>query len=173
MNKPCAIVVVYNGTADITPQAAHDIIQTMFDNGVTPTPNSAELKAFDTDALTSMVIESLISGIDKPEVKVVNLKDKKIDPDEDLENAYVFIGTMYAESLKKGKETGNYGEFAMSLMLGIDDEKVLNAIEILSTKRGKVRKAKWNAYNMTPAALDVIKDVYKSHPKFLCRHNLV
>jgi hypothetical protein len=173
MNKPCAIVVVYNGTADITPQAAHNIIQTMFDNGVTPTPNSAELKAFDTDAITSMIIESLISGIDKPEVKVVNLKDRKTDRNEEIENAFVFLGTMYAESLKKGKETGNYGEFAMSLMLGIDDEKVLNAIEILSTKCGKVSKAKWNTYNMTPAALDVIKDVYKSHPKFLCRHNLM
>lgn len=173
MNRPCAIVVVYNGTADITKQAAHNIIQTMFDNGVTPTPNSAELKAFDTDALTSMVIESLISGIDKSEVKIVDLKDEKTNDAEEIENAYVFLGTMYAESLKKGKETGNYSEFAMSLILGIDDEKVSNAIEILSTKSGKIYGRKWNQYNMTKGALDVIKDVYRSHPKFGCHHNLI
>lgn len=173
MNRPCAIVVVYNGTADITKQAAHNIIQTMFDNGVTPTPNSARLKAFDTDALTSMIVENLVSGIDKTEVKIIDLKDKENDYGKEIENAFVFLGTMYAESLKKGKETGNYSEFAMSLMLGIDDEKVLNAIEILATKTGKVSGRKWNQYNMTPGALDVIKNVYNSHPKFGCHHNLM
>ena len=170
MNKPCAIVIVYNGTADITQQAAHDIIQTMFDCGVTSTPKSTELKAFDTDALADIIIEDLIARTHKSEVKIVDLtktQQAKEDPDaKAIENAYVFLGTMFAESLKKGKETGNYSEFAMSLMLGINDERISNAIEILATKTGKVSSRKWNQYNMTTAALDVIKDIYRSDPRF-------
>jgi hypothetical protein len=170
MNKPCAIVIVYNGTADITPQAAHNIIQTMFDCGVTATPKLTELKAFDTDALADIIIEDLIVRTHKSEVKIVDLTNKqqsKPDPEvEAIENAYVFLGTMFAESLKKGKETINYSEFAMSLMLGINDERISNAIEILATKTGKVSGRKWNQYNMTTAALDVIKDIYRSDPRF-------
>ena len=170
MNKPCALVIVYNGTADITQQAAHDIIQAMFDNGVTSTPKLTELKAFDTDALADIIIEDLIVRTHKSEVKIVDLtktQQAKEDPDaKAIENAYVFLGTMFAESLKKGKETGNYSEFAMSLMLGINDERISNAIEILSTKTGKVSGRKWNKYNMTTAALDVIKDIYRSDPRF-------
>lgn len=170
MNKPCAIVIVYNGTADITQQAAHDIIQAMFDNGVTSTPKLTELKAFDTDALADIIIEDLITRTHKSEVKIVDLTKKqqtKEDPEvKAIENAYVFLGTMFAESLKKGKETGNYSEFAMSLMLGINDERISNAIEILATKTGKVSGRKWNQYNMTTAALDVIKDIYRSDPRF-------
>lgn len=170
MNKPCAIVIVYNGTADITQQAARSIIQTMFDCGVTNTPQSAEMKAFDTDSLADIIIEDLVARTHKSEVKIVDLTKKqqaKEDPDaKAIENAYVFLGTMFAESLKKGKETGNYSEFAMSLMLGINDERISNAIEILSTKTGKVSGRKWNQYNMTTAALDVIKDIYRSDPRF-------
>lgn len=170
MNKPCAIVIVYNGTADITQQAARSIIQTMFDHGVTSTPNSAELKAFDTDALANIIIEDLIARTHKSEVKIVDLtKTQQSKEDLDakaIENAYVFLGTMFAESLKKGKETRNYSEFAMSLMLGINDERISNAIEILATKTGKVSGRKWNQYNMTTAALDVIKDIYRSDPRF-------
>lgn len=169
MNKPCAIVIVYNGTADITPQAAHNIIQTMFDCGVTSTPNLAELKAFDTDALADIIIEDLIVRTHKSEVKIVDLAkpEPKEDPDaKAIENAYVFLGTMFAESLKRGKETRNYSEFAMSLMLGINDERISNAIKILATKTGKVSGRKWNQYNMTSAALDVIKDIYRSDPRF-------
>ena len=170
MNKPCALVIVYNGTADITQQAAHEIIQTMFDCGVTATPKLTELKAFDTDALADIIIEDLIVRTHKSEVKIVDLtktQQSKEDPnDKAIENAYVFLGTMFAESLKKGKETGNYSEFAMSLMLGINDERISNAIEILSTKTGKVSGRKWNKYNMTTAALDVIKDIYRSDPRF-------
>lgn len=169
MNKPCAIVIVYNGTADITQQAAHDIIQTMFDHGVTSTPKLTELKAFDTDTLADIIIEDLIVRTHKSEVKIVDLAkpEPKEDPDAKvIENAYVFLGTMFAESLKKGKETRNYSEFAMSLMLGINDERISNAIEILATKTGKISGRKWNQYNMTTAALDVIRDIYRSDPRF-------
>jgi hypothetical protein len=169
MNKPCAIVIVYNGTADITQQAAHEIIQTMFDCGVTSTPKLTELKAFDTDALADIIIEDLIVRTHKSEVKIVDLTkpEPKEDPDaKAIENAHVFLGTVFAESLKKGKETRNYSELAMSLMLGINDERISNAIEILATKTGKISGRKWNQYNMTSAALDVIKDIYRSDPRF-------
>lgn len=152
-----AIIVMYNGAPVGTNEVAVSMIASaLAQSGLVEDYDDITIVAKDTEALTQAAIRECTS--DKPDVKIINLKKK--DEDQLMEGAIIFLGTLFKESLKEGKETRNYGSFMKDLLINSHDEKVRRAIEVIATKQGSVSKGLFSEYYMTKGAIETIRDAH-------------
>lgn len=156
-NKICAIVITYNGAIPTDEQC--DYLGAFIDKlGISQ--DNIGISVIDQKSLTELIGKEIAA-----QAIIIN-NPKKNSDDEAVENAIIFLGTIFAEELKKGNATRNYSNFALSLSLRLHDEKVKNAVEILATRPGKVSKGLLAKYKMSASALEVIRDIYGSCPIF-------
>ena len=177
MNKINAIVITYDGdkpSRDCIAQIAAVLI-----NNHATTPGGLVIKHLDDNTISKILTEfAVIDIVKQPDVKIVDIlsaleQDKtaqsKKEEEEDreaLKAALTFLGTMFAEELKIGKETSNYLRLGTALMLRCDDDKVANAIAIIHDTTGRVPKALFDKYKWTKDAIDAVRNIYDSHPRF-------
>lgn len=177
MNNINAIVIVYDGDKPSRDCIA-EIAAALVNNNAT-TPGGLVIKHLDDNTISKILTEFAVIDIMKqPDVKIVDIlsalnPDKKVRSQEEeeedreaLKAALTFLGTMFAEELKIGKETSNYLRFGTALMLHCDDDKVAKAIEIIHNSTARVPNVLFNKYKWTKGAIEAVHDIYGSHPRF-------
>ena len=192
MNKINAIVITYDGDKPSRDCIA-EIASALVNNDVT-TPGGLVIKHLDDNTISKILTEfAIIDIVKQPDVKIVDIlsaleQDKKVrskeEEEEDreaLKAALTFLGTMFAEELKIGKETSNYLRFGTALKLHCDDDKVAKAIEIINGNAshevfvsrtnglrvfGNLPKSFYDKYRWTGGAIDAVRNIYMSHPRF-------
>jgi len=86
---------------------------------------------------------------------------------EKIASAITFTGTMFAESLKFGIKTGNFGKFAKDLVLNSANSQVAACMKAIATAPAKsIPRSLANRYHINSLAIDTIKDVYASIPNW-------
>lgn len=167
MSSANAILILYHGesiTTDIA--AALNLVLSQY--GVIQTSSDAIIKHFDADSIAKLLTKEEIKNICKDNKDIVRFIQLSTNENESkaVRNAIILIGTMFAESLKEGLETGNFSKFATDLILNSEDIRVANAIEIIATHHGEASKALLTKYRMKGGALETVRDIYGTLPKF-------
>jgi hypothetical protein len=154
-NQICAIVITYNGVIPTDEQCNY--LCALIDKlGISQ--YNIGISVIDQKSLTELIGKEIAAQA------LITNNPKKNSDDEAVKNAIIFLGTIFAEELKKGNSTKNYSNFALSLSLRLHDEKVKNAVEILATRSGKVSKELLAKYKMSAAAFEVIRDIHGFYP---------
>lgn len=177
MNKINGLVIVYDGdkpSRDCIAQIAAVLV-----NNDATTPGGLMIKHFDDNTISKILTElAVVDIVKQPDVKIVDIlsalnPDKKVRSQEEeeedreaLKAALTFLGTMFAEELKIGKETSNYLRLGTALMLHCDDDKIAKAIEIIHNSTARVPNVLFNKYKWTKDAIDAVRNIYVSHPRF-------
>lgn len=167
MSRANAILILYHGES-ITADTAAALNLVLLQYGVIQTPDDAIIKHFDADSIAKLLTKEEIKNIcidGENSVRFVQLSTNE-NENEAIRSAITLIGTMFAESLKEGMETGNFSKFATDLILNSEDVRVANAIEIIATHHGKVSKALLTKYRMKGGALETVRDIYGTLPRF-------
>lgn len=163
MNKSInALVIIYSGKPSIKRvDVAAAIAEQLKQLGIVESLSDITITAKDSDSLSNLIVKEIYSGVT---AETININAKSEDT-KLLEGAIVLIGTMFAESLVIGKETGNYAPLMKDLLINIHDEAVRRALDIISGNgtQGTVSRAILTKYKFTASAVAVMKEALATY----------
>ena len=168
MNKMNIIVIGYRGTPIDEDHFVH-LTSALCEMGVVADLKGIVVKAIDHDSIMKIIAQDVAKDLNlNPNIshKVDTAESDRLKEIEMTEGALVLIGTLFAEALKEGKETNNYGKFAFQLFMRCSDDAIAAAIERLATAHTSVSKRILQKYHFAPGAFEVIRDIYGSLSRF-------